>query len=157
MNLLELLGMVISTWALIDDGNTPRHPRDAVLMRGDNSSACSWIGKCRGGTDPRSGAVMRLMGGLEMGSDWCCVANHVRGVDNVAADCISRLQDPSLINDELCRLHPGLDWSRQVLRPAALALISGVLDSSTSEAQLRDRLSRLMHLPSVLGKFFVPP
>lgn len=33
--------------------------------------------ECRGGKEARAGTVMRIMGGLEMGSDWCFVAMHI--------------------------------------------------------------------------------
>lgn len=155
INLLELLGMAITAYAFIADGNQPRHERDAILLRGDNMSAVHWLNQCRGGRDPRSGAIMRVMGGLEVGSGWCFRAKHIKGVDNTLADGISRWKDPSSIVADLRRIYPDANWSEQVLTPVGLQLITGVLDRSTSADQLRRRLDGLMSLSPVLGKFFV--
>ena len=44
----------------------------------------------KGGKEPRSGgALMRLVGCLEVGSGWCFDALHVAGVENAVADGIS--------------------------------------------------------------------
>ena len=57
MNVFELLGMVITAWALtVHAGDRPAFPGQSVLMLGDNMSAVHWINKCRGAREPRSGA-----------------------------------------------------------------------------------------------------
>ena len=53
-------------------------------------SAVHWVGKCRGGTEPRSGALMRMRGCLEMRSGWCFRVKHVKGISNTLADGISQ-------------------------------------------------------------------
>jgi len=154
INLLELLGMAINAATFLAAGHRPRFSRDTLLLRGDNSAAVTWINKCRGGKEPRSGALMRVLGCLEMGSDWCFEARHVSGIDNEVADGISRWQPRSNIPYNLKRMYPDIEWREQVLSPSELEICSGVLDSSTSEDQLRNRLDGLMELPSVLGAFF---
>ena len=107
-----------------------------------------------GGREPRAGALMRILGCLEMGSDWCFMACHVAGVDNGVADGISRWESRSDVPANLRRLSPNVDWHEQVLGLNELAICSGVLDSSTSQDQLQSRLNGLMGLPSVLGTYF---
>ena len=154
INLLELLGMAINAAMFLVAGNQPRYYRDSLLLRGDNSAAVTWINKCRAKREPRAGALMRILGCLEMGSDWCFTARHVAGVANDIADGISRWEPRSSVPTNLSRLYPNVAWHEQVLPQRQLDLCSGVLDSSTSEAQLRNRLDALMGLPSVLGSFF---
>ena len=157
INLLELLGMMITAWAFLKAGNRPRHPRDTVLMRGDNSSACCWVNKCRGGKEPRAGAVMRVLGCLEMGSGWCFRAKHIKGVRNTLADGISRWEPRNSIPTELHRLRPDIAWHEQILDQEGLDLCTETLAASKSAALLRIRLDGLMRQASVLGAFFVPP
>ena len=91
INALELLGMVVSAWVLVSPcAERPSATGDCVLLRGDNEAAVAWVRRCRGGKEPRSGALMRLLGALELSSGWHFDAKHVRGVFNVAADGISR-------------------------------------------------------------------
>ena len=80
---LELLGMVISAWVLVvlcED--LPTQGGDCVLLRGDNEAAVQWVRRCPEGREPRSGALMRFMGVLEMSSGWNFDAMHVPGVFN---------------------------------------------------------------------------
>ena len=157
INLLELLAMTVTAWAFIRAGNRPRYPRDCILMRGDNSSACCWVSKCRGGKEQRSGALMRVLGCLEMGSGWCFRAKHIKGVRNTLADGISRWEPRESIPTELHRMRPDVSWHEQVLDAEGLALCTETLAASTSAGQLRTRLDGLMRQASVLGAFFVPP
>ena len=70
INVLELLGMVISAFTLVVvEKARPKHPRDPVLLMGDNQSAIHWINRCRGGKEPRSGALMRIWELLEKKGD----------------------------------------------------------------------------------------
>ena len=53
INVLELLGMVISAWVLVvmcED--LPTQASDRVLLRGDNEAAVQWVRRCRGGKQP---------------------------------------------------------------------------------------------------------
>ena len=65
INVLELLGMVVSAWALVSPyAERPSATGDYVLLRGDNEAAAAWVRRCRGGKEPRSGALMRRPGAL---------------------------------------------------------------------------------------------
>ena len=97
INVLEVLGMVVTAWAFIVLGaNTPQHARQTILMRGDNIPAVHWVNHCRGGVEPRSGTLMRILGCLEIGSGWCFQAKHVKGAANTLADGISRWDRSSI-------------------------------------------------------------
>ena len=90
------------------------------MMRGDNQT------KCKGGKEPRSGALMRILGGLESGSGWCFTAARVAGVANTLAEGISRWDSPS-ISAILRRFRPDVCWREQVLGQAGAYLCSGIL------------------------------
>ena len=91
INVLELLGMVVSACVLVSPcAERPAALGDCVLWRGDNEAAVEWVRRFRGGKEPRSGALMRVLGVLELPSGWHFDAKHVRGIYNVAAGCISR-------------------------------------------------------------------
>ena len=67
INIAELLGMVMSAWMLVIlCGERPDNTCNSALLRGDNESAVQWVKRCRGGREPRSGALMRLLGALEL-------------------------------------------------------------------------------------------
>ena len=68
----------------------PPAPGEPILMRGDNASAVSWVNRCGGSRDRRAGLIMRMMGRIEVATNWCPIAKHIRGVENVLADGISR-------------------------------------------------------------------
>ena len=56
MNVFELLGMVLTAWALTVHANArPDYPGQSILMRGDNMSAVHWVNKCRGAREPARG------------------------------------------------------------------------------------------------------
>ena len=156
INVLELFGMVLMAWVFVrEEKMQPRHGHDCLLMRGDNSSACSWVAKCRGGKEPRSGALMRILGCLEFTSGWCFESLHVKGEDNnFIADGISRWERNS-IESRLRVARPDIRWREQVLGPAAVALCADILAASTSVDQLRTRLGRVTSGASGLGTNFV--
>ena len=52
-------------------------------------SAIHWVNRCRGGREPRAGALMRMLGFLEMGSGWRFRTKHVHGVAKVLALCVT--------------------------------------------------------------------
>ena len=88
--MLELLGMVVTAWSFVTQSDaSPSYARDTILMRGDSMSAVQWVSNCRGGREPRSGALMRLLGCLEVSSGWCFDPLHVTGAENTIADGIS--------------------------------------------------------------------
>ena len=50
INVLELLGMVVTAWIFVTQSDArPRYARDTVLMRGGNMSADQWVSKRKGG------------------------------------------------------------------------------------------------------------
>ena len=155
VNVCELLGMVVTAWALtVHAGARPEYPGQSILMRGDNMSAVHWVNKCRGAREPRSGALMRMLGCLEMRNEWRFRAKHSKGVANTLADGISRWK-----HDEIAlNLHsyrPDIRWQEQHLGQEALDLTSAVLASSSSEDQLRNRLNAITRRVSGLGASFV--
>ena len=55
INLLELLGMVVTAWVILElVGDTPTSDGDPVPMRGDNMAAVSRVNRCGAGTDKRA-------------------------------------------------------------------------------------------------------
>ena len=154
VNVFELLGMVLTAWALtVHAGTRPEYPGQSILMRGDNMSAVHWVNKCRGAQEPRSGALMRMLGCLEMRSGWRFRAKHIRGVHNTLADGISRwTRDEIAVN--LHAYRPDIRWQEQLLGQEATDITSAVLASSSSDDQLRIRLNAITRQVSGLGVSF---
>ena len=91
INLLELAGMFMMARVVqMIVGDRPQTAGDAVLLRGDNVSAVSWVNKCGGAKDRRAGLLVRLLGRMEITSGWCHIAKHIPGLDDTLADGISR-------------------------------------------------------------------
>ena len=80
----------------------PSATGDCVLLRRDNEAAVDWVRRCRGGREPRSGELMRLLGALELSSGWNLDTKHVRGFFNVAAEGISRWDRDLLLFSVTC-------------------------------------------------------
>ena len=120
-------------------------------MRGHNMSAVKWVSKCKGGKEPRSGALMCLLGCLEVGRRWCFDALHVAGAEYTIADGISRWE-PEYIGT-LRAFRPDVAWHRQVLGPTGVALCFGVAAASSFVCQSRRRLTELIRQVSRLGLF----
>ena len=146
--------MVVTAWAFTQEAQTaPQYVSESILRRGDNMSAIHWVSRCRGGREPRAGALMRILGCLEMRSGWCFRAKHVRGVANVLADGVSRWDRPT-IAPRLHALRPDTNWQEQRLGEAGADLCTDILASSTSGAQLRARLGVRTSLVADLGVRF---
>ena len=146
--------MVVTAWIFVSEsGIMPSYARDPVLMRGDNTPTVHWVFKCRGGREPRSGALMRLLGCLEVGSGWCFDALHVAGVENTIADGISRWK-PEAIDGNLRASRPDVAYGRQVFGPAGVALCLGELAASSSACRLRLRLNELTRQVAGLEPLF---
>ena len=47
-------------------GERPVGNKDCVLLRGDIEAAVHWVQRCKEGKDPRSGALMHLIGAIEL-------------------------------------------------------------------------------------------
>ena len=115
INVLELVGMVWTAYVMIViRKDLPRRDGEAVLMRGDNSTAVQWVLKYKGSKDDvRAGDMMRILGALEV-KKWCFQARHVADVGNSLADLITCCE-PSRINAELKRQRPNVNWREQVI------------------------------------------
>lgn len=146
--------MVVTAWAFtIDADSKPEYPGQSVLLRGDNMSSIHWCNRCRGPREPRSGALMRILGCLEMRSGWCFRARHVKGIANTLADGISRWNHDSIASN-LRAFRPDIDWQVQDLGQAGRDFVTDVLASSSSSTQLRLRLEGLTRQASTLGARF---
>lgn len=131
INVLELLGMLVGAWLLVvEQHHRPAAAGDCVLLRGDNEASVAWIQRCRGGREPRSGALIRLLGVLEVSSGWHFQASHVSGVLNSLADGISRW-DPVDMRANLFGACPHVRWQEVELGEAGRRLCSSVLGSSS--------------------------
>ncbi|CAN0216390.1 unnamed protein product, partial [Laminaria digitata] len=83
--------MLFGAWLLVVSKHSrPTVAGDCVSLRGDNEASVAWIQRRRGAKEPRSNALMRLLGILEVSSDWNFQASHVPGVLNSTADAIFR-------------------------------------------------------------------
>ena len=155
INVFELLGMVMTAWVLtVHAGARPEYPGQSVLMRGDNMSAIHWVNKCRGAREPRSGTLMRMLGVLEMRNEWRFRAKHIKGIENTLADGISRWKHDE-IGSNLRAFRPDVCWQEQHLGQEAVDIAFAVLDSSSSDGQLRRRLNAVTRQVSGLGAVFV--
>lgn len=83
-------------------------------MGGDSVSAVSWVNRCGGSRGRRTGILMRLLGRMEIASDWCHVAKHIPWVENRLADGISRWPEKA-IHRAVNRLIQTQGWFRQEL------------------------------------------
>ena len=126
INVLELLGMVVIARAfVVHAGAKPEYDCQSILLRGDNQSAIHWINQCRAGREPRSAALMRMLGWLEVRSAWCFCARHVKGVKNTLADGISGW-DRATIPSALRNCRPDIAWQEQGLGQSGASLCAGI-------------------------------
>ena len=77
INLLELVGMVLTAWWVMHKlvGDRPESKGDPILMRGDNFAAVTWMNRCGGARDKRAGLMMRILGRLKIQGGWRYDAN----------------------------------------------------------------------------------
>ena len=114
-----------------------------MLSRGDNEAAAVWLRRCRGGKEPRSGALMHLLGVRELSSGWHFDEKHVRDISNVAADGISSWDRASgFVN--LHAVRPEIPWREQDLGAAGISLCTSVWASNSCDTPLRPRLNALI-------------
>ena len=110
--------MVITAWVfVVQAGSRPAYARESIMMRGDNQTAVHGVTKRKGCKEPRSGALMRILGGLETRSGWRFTVALVAGVANTLAGGISRWDSQSRSAD-LRRFRPDVCWHEQVLGQA---------------------------------------
>lgn len=151
INALELLGMVISAYMLVVVcGERPAGDNDCVLLRGDNEAAIQWVRRCRGGKEPRSGALMRLMGATELVGGWYFDSLHVAGILNDVADGISRWESGDVL-DKLTALRPSISWQEKDLGVEGRELCTTALAANSSGKPLRERLNELTKAISGIG------
>ena len=80
-NVLELLDMVVGAQALITQQQcVPQEMGNCIQLRGDYEPSVAWIQRCRGGREPRFGALMRMLELVEVSSGWLFQSSHVPGV-----------------------------------------------------------------------------
>ena len=153
ISLLELLAMTATAWAFtVQTSTPPDYPGASILMRGDKSYDVHWVNRSRGSREPWSGAVMRMMGCLEMRSGWYFRAKHVKGMTNTLADGLSRYD---VIPFPPNSPHSAdVNWQEQILGKAGIGLITDVVASSTSADQLRTRLGERTSRVADLGISF---
>ena len=79
---------------IVDGKDRPAKEGESRLMRGDGSSEVQWVINCGGGKGEgilvgmmRNTGVMKRIGG------WSFQAKHVRGVENVISDGITRCKE----------------------------------------------------------------
>ena len=143
INVLELLGMLVGAWMLVvTERRRPVTAGDCVLLRGDNKPSVAWIRRCRGGKELRSGALMRMLGALEVSSGWHSQSSHVSGVLNYLADGIWRW-DASDVRANLIAACPHVRWRQVDIGEDGRRICSAVLASTSCGTQLRQRLSAL--------------
>ena len=146
INLLELLGVVVSAYVLVEmTEDRPGRKGEAVMMRADNTRAVGWVRKCRGGKKDKArvGALMRWLGVLESKGEWCFQAKHVPGVENTLADGLTRWKVEEIPNN-LQRESPGTPWQVKELGEEELRVCSEILREATHLDELQRRLGQLM-------------
>ena len=144
IHVLELLSMVVSAFVLVPScADRPSATGYCVMLRGDNEAAVHWVHRCRGGLELRSGALMRLVGVLEVLSGWHFEATHVCGSHNAAADGISRWDRGSVL-DNLRAARPNIPWQVREPGTIGISLCTSWLATNSCDTPLRPRLNELI-------------
>ena len=144
INLLELLGMVVTAWVMLElVGDTPESDGDPVLMRGDNTAAVSWVNKCGGARDKRAGLLMRMLGRLEIKGGRSHAAKHIPGVQNVLVNGISRWPCAEL-GSKVRELSNADDWSERPIGTQGEGIFALVLGTTSIVTEHGDMLWNLM-------------
>lgn len=142
IDVLELLGMVVGTRIFIAQSATkPGYAKDSVRMHGDNSSAVAWMNKCQGGKEPLSGALMRILGFLEMDSDCHFDCTHVQRACRIRPPTAFHVGNTSKsINERLHVGKPGVIRREKFFEREAVDLRTTVVAVSSSATLLHRRL-----------------
>ena len=144
INLLELLGMVVTAWVMLElVGDRADAKGDPILMRGDNRAAVSWISRCGGARDKRACLLMRMLGRLEIKGGWNHTAKHIPGVQNTLADGISRWPR-SVLADKVRELTNSDEWSEQDIGERGKGIFDTVLQTKNILSMHDDLLWNLM-------------
>ena len=147
INLLELVGMVLTAWVMHElVGDHPAQRGDPIRIRGDNFAAVTWSNRCGGAKDKRAALMMRMLGRLEIRGGWRYSAKHIPGVQNTLADGISRW--PRAEVADRIRLHTKTDgWREQSIGPAGERLCAIVLQTKNIHPRHDEMLWQLMTVP----------
>ena len=159
INLLELVGMVMTAWVMHElVGDRPEMKGDPILMRGDNFAAVSWSNRCGGARDKRAGLMMRTMGRLEIRGGWRYDAKHIPGVENTLADGISRWPRAELA-EKVRQLTNTDDWREQSIGESGERLCEIVLQTKNITTRHDNMLWKLLtaEQPSHAHTRTVPP
>ena len=115
INLLEMLGMVVAARVMLELVEEKADTKgDPILMRGDSTSAVSWISPCGGVRDKRACLLMmRMLGRLEIKGGCNHTAKHIPGVRNTLADGIISRWPRVIRADKVRELTNSDDWSEQ--------------------------------------------
>ena len=154
INFLEFLAAPIGLW--IDISTSP-NPHQPYLCLTDSSSALGWLYKSN--FNPEShiehDAVARNLADLMLTSETTLYSQHIRGSQNIIADCLSR--DFRLSDKHLTFLLNGLFPSQA---KAPLLILSNLPDEITSFVNSLDHflikrpVSQSPREPSSLGALF---
>ena len=107
----------------------------------------------RGGKEPRSGALKRLMGAIELAGGWPFDSLHVSGVLNDVDGGISSW-NPGVIIRHLAALRPSIDWQERDLGVEGRELCTSASAVNSSANLLRERLNALTKVISAVVSFF---
>jgi hypothetical protein len=135
INYLELLALVVNTYVLcIQQRVRPRLAGEGALFWADSKSVVGWFAHAGGGSNPRHGVALRMLGAIEVAGRWSFNAEHIPGVENTCADCTSRA-DHDKIQGELEKLRPDVEWKEVKLPKEVLRWIREMLDESVPSAR----------------------
>lgn len=127
--MLELIGMVLTGWVMLDLVSDRPNPKgDPLLLRGDNFAAVTWSNRCGGAKDERAGLMLRMLGRLEILGGWRYEAKHIPGVKNSLADGISRWPRHQLAK-RVRQLTNTDDWVEQPIGPRGERICETVLQT----------------------------
>lgn len=138
-NVLELHSILVGArLQVVRQQHRPVTAGDCFLLRGDSEASVAQIQSWRGVKEPRSGALMRILGMIEVSSSLHFEASHVYGVLNSLAGGISRWDSAHAYASALPPPKPrgrGFIWSRRgetcALPCAGLQLVRAVVAESS--------------------------
>ena len=141
INLLEYAAIIISlagailAWEQLPEEIRPIHP--ISLLWTDNTSAASWTKRIAGLKGPQGKTLARIFAHLLMFSDMGVNADHIKGIENVIADFLSRIRETDNFSQfsysHLVQKFPQLKHCRHFHpSPELLSLITTALSSGCS-------------------------
>ena len=161
INVLEFIGLLVSYIMVLErykTDPTKYGPSPVMCLKGDNTSANSWWRKMSTAS-PMGGNLVKLYAEYQLLAPVCSFSEHIKGVDNIVADAISR-------PDELFRPHlteiyttPYPVLIRQVCQRYKLKkrwdlfLISAELQSAMSSLLCSNLVTGRIKKPQNSGRF----